>query len=396
MTNEPRTFPLRRACPLDLAEDYAELRRSAPVAPVTLERTGSPAWFVTRHDDVRTVLTDPRFGQRQSGGPAADAGASTAFGIALADPDAHRRWRRVANKVFSVREADAVRPRITAMVDDTLDELERCGPPADLMADYSFKLSIRTMCVALDMPPHLAERFERWAEDLHSVTPSFEAFTESMRVLHETAAELVARTRAEPSGLLGLLAETPDDDEHLTLTDDELIATILLMVFAGHESTAIQIGNGVFALLDHPEQLDLLRRDESLLDAAVEEILRYALVGTGFTGARQAMTDVELGGVTMRAGATVLVSLDSAGRDEERVADPATFDITRGAARDHLAFGAGAHFCLGAPLARAVLREGIGRLVHRLPGLKSTVDTRTVEFMSNRFNHYPRALLVHW
>ena len=385
MTTAPRTFPFQRECPFDLAEDYAELRKAAPVAPVALARTGARAWLVTRHDDVRAVLTDARFNQGQATANAAGGGAS-AFGIAMADPVAHGRWRRVVNKVFSVRQAESVRPRIAAMVEDTLDELERAGSPGDLMADYSFRLSIRTMCVALDMPEHLAARFEEWADQLHSVTPSFEAFTESMRVLQDTAAELVARARAKPEGLLGLLMEAE-------LSDDDLVATVLLMVFAGHESTAAQIGNGIFALLDHPDQLDLLRRDPSLLDPAVEEILRYALVGTGFTGSRKAAVDVELAGVTVPAGETVLVSLDSAGRDESRVDDPETFDITRGAARHHLAFGAGTHYCIGAPLARVVLQEGIGRLLRRFPVLTPAGEVR---FMSNRFNHYPRELRVTW
>ncbi|MFC7614588.1 cytochrome P450 [Actinokineospora soli] len=395
MSNETRTFPFRRTCPFDLAEDYAELRRTAPVVPVALRRTGARAWLLTRHDDVRAVLTDPRFDQGNTAGAAPGGGSATAFGTALSDPVAHKRWRRVVNGVFSVRQAESVRARIAAMVEDTLDELERAGQPGDLMADYAFRLSIRTMCVALDMPEHLATRFEDWAEGLHAVTPSFEAFTESMRVLHDTATELVALARAQPDGLLGSLMAATDDDS-TPLTDDELVATILLLVFAGHESTAIQIGNGVYALLDHPEQLDLLRRDESLLEPAVEEILRYALVGTGFTGARQAPVDVDFDGVTVPAGETVLVSLDSAGRDESRVDNPERFDITRGAARNHLSFGVGSHFCLGAPLARVVLQEGIARLLRRFPGLKSATDLSAVEFTSNRFNHYPRALRVHW
>src|SRR5438105_2145883 len=140
MNTEPRAFPLRRTCPFDLAEDYAQLRRSEPVAPVTLQRTGATAWLLTRHDDVRTVLTDDeRFGQgfSNSGG----GQATTSFGMAIADPVVHRGWRRVVNKVFSVRQAEAARPRIAAVVESTVDELEQAGQPADLMAGFAFRVS---------------------------------------------------------------------------------------------------------------------------------------------------------------------------------------------------------------------------------------------------------------
>ena len=371
------TFPFRRACPFDIAEDYAVLRRERPVAPVTLP-TGATAWLVTSYADVRTVLTDPRFDQGHTGPPPGEE----SLGSSIADPAHHARWRGLVNKVFSLRQAESVRARIGALAERTLDELDA---PADLMAGYAFRLSIRAMCASLDVPDDLWPAFEAWADSLHAVTPSFESFTASLRALDDAVAETVAR--ADPDGVLASVAELSDEDRR---------ATVQLMLIAGHESTAVQFGNGVYALFAHPDQLAALRRDPALIGPAVEEILRYALVGTGFTGSRRATAEVRLGGVTVPAGATVLVSLDSAGRDEARVAGPETFDITRGAPGDHLAFGAGPHFCLGAPLARVALREGLGRLLRRFPDLRPAGPLDEVEFTSNRFNHYSRELRVVW
>ncbi|GIF43468.1 cytochrome P450 [Actinoplanes xinjiangensis] len=380
-------YPFERRCPFQEPREFAELRAGEPVAPVTLP-SGAPGYLVTTYDEVRRVLSDDRFSrtpvrERAGGG---DRGGFD-FGLSVADPVAHERWRRLVGSVVNPRLAETLRPRIVAAVEELLDRFAATEQPVDLMAGYARPLALRVLGDLFDVPDDLRPMLTAWAAGIAAAGADMTAFGAATQTLHRCATELVARPHGS---LLAALAAARHDGH--ALTEADLVRTVMLMAIAGYETSAVQIGNGVLALLQYPEQLGLVR--DGQVGGAVDEILRYAQAGTGFAGITYTLEEVELGGVTVPAGAAVLVCLDSAARDERRVPDPQRFDITRGSARYHLAFGSGGHYCLGAPVARVELEEGLTRLCRRFPGLRAAYGTENVVFARNLLHHYPRELPV--
>jgi cytochrome P450 len=397
------TYPFPGRCPFQLPEEFAWLRRHAPVSQVTLAH-GAPAWLVTSHDAIRTVLSDERFSRTpvrerpyrtgDNAGPAPEQGGGFDFGMSVADPEAHTRWRAIVGRVLTVRHAESMRAAVGDIVDARLDALATQPRPVDLMTTLAGTVPLDVLCELFAVPADLRSVFTDWAAGLRGAGSSMAAFGVAMRSLYEGAVRLVARERAEPTrGVLTTLMSTPAADGSL-LTDHELVSTVLLLTIAGYETVCTQLGNGLVALFQHPAELAELIGGEVPSDAAVEEILRYAQAGTGFSGTTYTTEDVELCGVTIPAGSAVFISVDSAGRDESHVTDPDTFDLSRGTPASHLAFGFGHHFCLGAPLARVELRETLARLCRRFPTVQLTCRPDDVPFTSNRFSRYPRELLV--
>ncbi|MBN3932629.1 cytochrome P450 [Streptomyces verrucosisporus] len=405
---EADAYPFPLACPFTQPPELARRRKEAPVAPVTLPGNAS-AWLVTRFDDVRTVLTDERFSrspvrqnavrEQRRAEPASGPGQFD-FGAGLADPAAHARWRSRLGSVLTPQHAESLRPRIGQIVDETLDEMAvRPDRTAEFVSDFAYRVPVRVLAGLFDLTPRLSDRLQGWATRLRGAAPSTAAFGEAMRSLYEVAAELVARERAEPGpGLIGLLlsADREGREGTGTMTDEELVSTVFLLATAGYESTAVQFANGLLALFQHPVELERLRSGSVSMAAAVEEILRYAQAGTGFAGTTYTTEEVRLGDVTLPPGATVLISLDSAGRDERRTDRPEVFAPSHGAPHHHLSFGAGGHYCLGASVARVELQEGFTRLLARFPGLRPSGDPWRTEFTRNLFHHYPRELRVEW
>jgi cytochrome P450 len=411
------TYPFPRRHLFQPPWELAWLRHNAPVSPVRLANGGT-GWLVTRLDDVRAVLCDERFSRRpvrevaarDHGRPSGDGGGAFDFGLSIANPADHRRWRRMLNPGFTPRHAESMRPRIGTLVDELLDEMAEAGPPADLMAGVAFRLPIAVICELFDVPAPLRSNFHDWAARVRGAG-SVDAISDAMRSLYQGAAGLVAAQRDVPgSGCLGMLAAIGDPNGHdpdgrdpdgrdpdgRGLSDQELVSTVLLLTIAGYETVAAQLGNGFLALFQHPAELDALKADESMVVAAVEEILRYAQASTGFAGTTYTTCDVELGGVMIPAGSAVFVSLDSAGRDEEHVVDPDRLDLARGCVRTHLAFGSGPHHCLGAPLARVELQEAVRRIVHRFPDLRPAAALDQVPLTTTLLNTYPSALPIAW
>jgi len=399
-----RSYPFARRCPFDEPAEFARLRADEPVALVTLPN-GAHGYLVTRYDDVRRVLSDERFSRRpvrqdavrrDPAAPDGPPGGGFDFGLSIADPADHERWRRLVGSVVNPRLAESLRPRIVARVEELLDALAAAPQPVDLMSGYAYPLALGVLCELFEVPDDLRPRFAEWAAGLRRAGADMAAFGAAMGTLYRCAGELVARARKEPGdGLLAALLAARHDDG-TALSDEQLVGTVLLMTIAGYETSAVQIGNGLLALLQHPDQLERVRGGTVAEAAVVEEILRYAQAGTGFAGTTYTTADVELGAVTIPAGSAVLISLDSAARDERRLPRPEEFDVARGSARHHLAFGSGAHFCLGAPVARVELAEGLGRLWRRFPALKSAHGTDRVVFTSNLLHHFPAELPVTW
>ncbi|GGS46081.1 MULTISPECIES: cytochrome P450 family protein [Actinokineospora] len=400
-----KTYPFERKCPFAMPEEFAWIRANQPVARVKLA-SGDPAWLVTRYDDVRAALTDARFSRsiNQEGAARVDTGFAAdrsspvfTFGGSISMPPGHTRWRRIVNKAFTQRQADAMRPRIAQHTEDVLDEIQARGGGFDLMADFAYQLPIRVIAELLGIDESGRPEFTELAAKLtrRDMQSGFAAFGEALQGIGRYAIGLIVRKRKDlGDDLLSTLIGLHDDDD-TQLSNEELVSTVILLLMAGYESTAVQFGNGFYALFRNPEQLARLKANPALIGTAVEEILRWAQMGTGFAVAKFATEDIELGGVTIPSGSTVFVSLGSGNRDEAVFgADSEDFDIARAQAARQLAFGSGPHYCLGAALARAEMQEGFQRLFARFPDLRFDGDLDDVVLSSNLFTFYPRALPV--
>jgi len=406
-----RTYPFARPAPFDMPEEFAWLRAHAPVAEVKLA-SGDPAWLVTRYADVRAALADDRLSRstnrenaaRMDTGYQADKSSQLfTFGGGIAEPPGHTRWRRIVNRAFTQRQADEMRKRIAEHTEQALDTLATTaadrGGPVDLMAEFAYQIPILVISDLLGIPDTGRPEFAALAGRLtrRDGQTSFADFGATLHAIGRHAIGLIVRKRGDlGDDLLSRLIETHDDDES-QLSNEELVSTVILLLMAGFESTAVQFGNACYALLRYPDQLARLRDDPALIGTAIDELLRYAQLGTGHAVAKYTTTDIEIGGVPIPAGATVFLSLGSANRDEAVFGpDAERLDIGRTSATKHLAFGSGPHFCLGAALARAELQEAIGRLLDRFPSLRHVGDLATVPLTSNLFTYFPSTFPVTW
>jgi cytochrome P450 len=354
---------------------FARLRESRPVAPVLMPNYGR-AWVVTRYEDVRAVLTDPRMSKdvhRWPGGRRSRPSEATGVYAHMlhADPPDHTRLRRSVQKAFMPRRA-ALRPWAEEIAAGLLDEMAERGEVIDLLHAYARPLPIAVLCELLGIP--VADR--EWIE---LTVYSYDQRTEHDRVERELAAyftELIAAKRAAPGDdLVSALVVAPGnasgDDAADGLTANELTATVYLLVMAGFDTTVNLIASGTLALLAHPGEMARLQQDPALLPAAVEELLRFTSP-VNHANDRFTTEDVEVGGVVIPAGEWVFPAVSSADRDPAQFADPDRLDLGRDAS-GHVAFGHGVHHCLGAPLARMEAEVALGALVARFPAISLAV-----------------------
>jgi cytochrome P450 len=400
MTETP-VMPLHmRRDQFDPDQDLAKLR-AAPVhrigAPF-FQREAGPAWLVTGYEEIRQVLGDSdRFSNApparpDSDGPAQPARPIEAPGFLLSkDPPDHTRLRRMLTGEFTVRRMRRLQPRVEAIVTGHLDDMERDGPPADLIQSFALPIPSLVICELLGVPYADRAGFQRRSRLRLDMSRPVEeraaAGAESLGYM----AELVARQRAEPGDdLLGMLVREHGDE----LTDREMVGIGDLLLLAGHETTASMLGLGTALLLLNPGQLALLRDRPSAVDGAIEELLRYLTI-VHSTVPRTARTDVALGGQLIRAGDRVLCSLPLANRSGDLGDDPDRLDLTREPA-PHLAFGHGVHHCLGAPLARMEMRIAFPALLRRFPSLRLAVPIEEVPFRAFSFVYAIQSLPVSW
>jgi cytochrome P450 len=364
--------------PYDL---YADVRREAPVRPVVLA-DGRPAWIVTGYTEGRQALLDPRLVKSIDRALAARPDivapglAHPLFGhhVLAADGADHSRLRRLIGGSFTAARVAALRPRIQAIVDGLLDRLDRtpAGAPVDLVGAFTVPLPMTVICELLGVPPGDRGRLRDWFETVFAnpTAPAADAAGHAAAdAVHAYLRHLIADKRARPADdLLSALAASADDDR---LDEDELLSTVWVLIVAGHDTTVNLIGNGLVALFRHPDQLDRLRDDLSLVPAAVEEFLRYdgPLQHTTFRMTAEAVT---IGDVDIPAHEQVLIVAAAANRDPARFVDPDRVDVGRPDNR-HLAFGHGIHFCLGAPLARLEGDIAFTSLLQRFPRLRPAV-----------------------
>jgi hypothetical protein len=376
-------YPMARAsgCPFD---PPPTLRTLAPVSRIRLWDGSSP-WLITGHADTRAVLADPRVSAdvRRAGYPHTGAAAQArrtrgrTF-IAMDDPD-HARLRRMVTGTFTIRQVDALRPSIQRIVDDHIDALLAGPRPVDLVQAFALPVPSRVICHLLGVPYADHDFFQRRTR----ILVRRDETTERTLAAHDELAEyldaVIGGKLAEPADdLLSKLAVEHVATGELSRRDAALMA--MLLVGAGHETTANMIALGTLALLEHPDQLAALRDtdDPALIAGAVEELLRYlSIVHSGRR--RVALQDIEIAGQTIRAGDGIVLAGEAANRDEAAFADADRLDVHRDARR-HLAFGFGVHACLGQPLARVELQVVYGTLYRRLPGLRLAVPLEQIPF----------------
>lgn len=355
---------------------YARLREEGPVHRVRMPE-GAEAWLVVGYDAARAALNDSRLSKAWKNASPELGMGSVASGphMLVTDPPDHSRLRKLVAREFTTRRVEALGPRVQEMTDGLLDAmLSRPDGRADLVEALSFPLPIGVICELLGVPGLDRERFRSWSNTLVGVATD-EDMTTATAELTDYLAALVAAKREEPGeDLLSALIRTTDEDGD-RLSGDELLGMTWLLLIAGHETTVNLISNGVLALLRHPGQLAALRADLSLVDAAVEEMLRYDGPVESPTY-RFTLEPVEIGGTVIPGGGEmVLPVLADADRDPARFPEPDRFDIRRGAGvRGHLAFGHGVHYCLGAPLARLEARIAVRTLLERAPHLALDAD----------------------
>ncbi|TLQ43014.1 cytochrome P450 family protein [Streptomyces marianii] len=358
---------------------YRRLREEGPVRRAVIAG-GVEAWLVTRYEDGLAALSDSRLSSdvRDASDPRlmqqlpSTERESMVSNMLRSDPPDHTRLRRLVSKAFTARRVAEMRPRIQEITDRLLDGLLPAGR-AELVADFALPLPVTVISELLGVPLDDRHEFQRWTDDMllrRAEMPDPAVVDSAWQHMRAYLTGLIANKRSRPGDdLLSALITARDEEQRLN--EDELIAMAFLLLVAGYITTVNLIGSGVAALLAHPDQMALLRDDPELLPGAVEEFLRYdGPVNPGI--ARFAREDVEIAGVTVPKGATVLIASAIADRDPARFAEPDRLDITR---RDnaHLAFGHGIHFCLGAPLARLEGQIAIGSVLRRLPDLALAV-----------------------
>jgi cytochrome P450 len=353
---------------------YAQLRRHSPVQRVTLPG-GVPVWLITRYEDARRALTDPRLVKEPVSdiGALADMPAWVLAGMGRhmlnADPPDHTRLRRLVSAAFTVRRMEALRPRIQQLSDDLLDGLAG-SDEVDLLDAFAFPLPIQVICELLGVPVADRDSFRAWTNVIIAGASALDQLPAAAEGLVGYLRDLITAKRAAPADDL-LSALIAVRDKHDRLSEDELTSMAFLLLVAGHETTVTLLGNAVFTLLQNPEQLDRLRAEPALLPAAVEEFLRYESPVETST-LRLTTEPVQFGDQTIPAGRIVLVGLLSANRDGTRFPDADRLDVTR-PDNPHVAFGHGIHYCLGAPLARLEAQIALGGLLSRYPALRLAV-----------------------
>ncbi|WP_406636305.1 cytochrome P450 [Amycolatopsis sp. WGS_07] len=390
---EPLAYPFNEEAGLALNEAYTAARESAGMIRVQMPH-GEAAWLATRYADARLVLGDRRFSRAlaQESDEPRMSDYRRPGGILSMDPPDHTRLRTLVAKAFTARRVEELRPRVARLANELIDQLREHGQPADLVDLYALPIPVAVICELLGVPVGDRPQFREWSDAALSTTRlTPEESERSREELRAYMAGLIAEHRAEPQDdLMTALIEARDVRDRLT--ELELVDLCVGILVAGHETTASQIPNFVYALLDEHEQWERLCADPGLIPTAVEELLRFVPLGAGAGFARYAVEDVQVGDVLVRQGEPVLVAVGAANRDRLQFSAADQLVLDRGE-NHHLGFGHGVHHCLGAPLARLELQEALRALTRELPGLRLAGD---IEWKTQMLVRGPRSMPVGW
>ena len=348
---------------------YARLRTEDPVHRMRL----LDGWALTKYRDVNAVLRDyRRFSNMDVQGGRVQTGPVSMLRL---DPPAHTRLRSLVSQAFTPKAIERLRPKIQRISDRLLDKVAD-QPRFDLVSSLAYPFPVTVIAEMLGIPAEDLDRFEKWSNDIAlSVEPllnneEIQRVLNARKELNEYFEEIIALRRRSPrDDMISALIEAEEQGEKLSHV--ELTTTLTLLLVAGNETTRNLIGNGMLALLSHPEQLHLLRRNPDLLGSAVSETLRYD--SPVQLNGRSALEDVEIGGRTIRKGQIVISVIGAANRDPEVFENPDKLDIRRNSSR-HLAFGRGIHYCLGAPLAELEGRIALAGILRRFPSIRLAAE----------------------
>jgi vitamin D 1,25-hydroxylase len=392
-------FPQPRTCPYHPPADYRRLRDRGPLQRVTLY-DGREAWLVTRHDVARRLLADPRLSSDRTDENFPQLSARFAAvrrinrrqGFIGMDPPEHGHYRRMLIGDFAVRRIRAMRGDIERIVHGFIDDMLERDQPVDLVSHFALPVPSMVICQMLGVPYDDHEFFQSASRNLLQ-SPTAEGTLAARNDLVGYLDRLVAERERRPGpGLIGrLVAEQVASGE---LTREDLVTTSMLLLVAGHETTASMISLSVITLLEHPDQLAALRADPDVMPSAVEELLRYLSIAD-LAGVRVATADIDVDGQKVRAGDGVIVANSISNRDEDAFADPDAFDVRR-PARHHLAFGYGVHQCLGQNLARMELEIALRELFGRIPTLRLAVPVTELALRPGNTIQGVNELPVRW
>jgi unspecific monooxygenase len=343
-------------------------------------------WFVSTYEDISTLLRDRRLGRDMEGAPKPDP--HTPFGelhqnsLMEKEPPHHTRLRSLVNKAFTPARVEALRPQVSAIAHRLLDAVQPRGE-MDVLADFAEPLPVIVIAELLGVPQEGRAWLRPWSQAIvamYELSPSPEDARKANQAVSEFSAYLQGlineRKLAPRQDLISALVEA--EEEGNRLSEAELVATCILMLNAGHEATVNAIANGILAFLRHPEQYDLLKRSPELIKSAVEEVLRYDTPLQLFH--RWVREEVDYQGFHFQKGQQIALLYGAGNRDPARFPKPHCFDITR-QDHAHLGFGAGIHYCVGAPLARVEMQVAFQVLMERLPHLR--LANQTVEYRPN-------------
>ncbi len=369
---------------------YAQLRQNHPIVQMKSKRGNS--WVVTRYDDVMAILKDPRFAndfhklipenekrEEPWWKPRLLSGFQSTM-LSLDDPD-HRRVRDLVHRAFTPRMIEQLRGQVDEVSIELLAQMKQ-QQQLDLIAAYALPVPLTVISNMLGVPERDRVRFSKWSSAfLETVSGDMGGALFRLPLLYQMVRffrRLIALRQTEPGDdLLSALVQVENLDDRLS--DDELIALVFLLLLAGHETTVNLISSGMLALMENPDQLQLLREQPELIDSAIEELLRYANP-IDRSAPRWTIEDVEMSGTLIPRGSMVWLALSSANRDESAFPNADQLDITRQPKNKHVAFGNGVHYCLGAPLARLEGKIALQGLVENFPNMHLAVPRDTLQW----------------
>lgn len=390
---QARTFPFPRAPRLELEPEYGVLQEQEPVSRVRFPY-GEEAWLVTRHADVRTVLTDPRFSRAVSLERDVPRVTKENFsgGIVAMDPPEHTRVRSVCRHAFTPRAVARLRERATVIATELVKDGLSAGT-FDGVADFALPFTLKMICELLGVPYADRDHFRHWAEaGLATTSISEDERWSATGQMWDYVAALIAERRRRPQDDL-ISAMLADRAEAAIVTDDELVILVMTILVAGYETTSTQLPNFIYVLLEDRTRFHRLTADPLVIPSAVEELTRYVPLEANGTTPRYAVQDVVLSGTLVEAGSPVVPASAIANRDPGVFTAPDRLDFTRDP-NPHLGFGVGAHFCLGAPLARLELQVALGVLASTAPGLRMLPEPGGVDWKTGMLVRGPSRLML--
>ncbi|WP_197523165.1 cytochrome P450 [Actinokineospora pegani] len=392
----PYSYPFHRPSAVEIPPLYDKLRADEPVAKVSLP-SGDEGYIVSRYDDAKVVLSDLRFSRAatvEPGAPKLTHVPMPPNSLFTLDPPEHTRLRKLVAKEFTNRRIRELRPRVQELTDELLDRMAEQGGVADLNEALAFPMPVAVICELLGVPFEDREKFRNWSNAIVALT----TLTQEEMMAERLAMagyiwELVQVKRKEPGTDLLSALITAHDDEN-TLDEGELVMMAMTLLVAGHETTVSMIGACVLTILREPRLRAIVDEQPEKIGALVEELLRVNPIGDGGP-LRITLTDVEIAGTVIPKGSAVMAAVASANRDERRYTAPAEVDVDRENSQ-HLAFGNGVHFCLGANLARLELEVAIASVFRKFPTLRLGTEVDQLRMKSGMLVHGLESLPVAW